>query len=96
MYDDKVDAARAYDRVAEILGRPCSFPDEIGVGIDGPRSEGADQAVVKAVEAAKQAVKQAAERAKQAAEVRSERNTAGAKVVRTRKPLLTHSAIPKI
>ena len=87
IYDEKVDAARAYDRVAEILGRPCNFPDEIGVGIEGPRSEGADQAVVKAVEAAKQVAeraKQAAERAKQVAEVRSERNTVGAKVVRAR------------
>ena len=72
-YDDEADAARAYDRVARVLGRPLNFPEENESQIVGPRSEGADQAVVTAGEAAKtfsgtDKAKKAAERA---AEVQS-------------------------
>ena len=52
-YDDEADAARAFDRVARVLGRPVNFPEDDDSDIDGPRSEGADQAVVTAMEAAK-------------------------------------------
>ena len=67
-YDDEADAARAYDRVARVLGRPLNFPEENESQIVGPRSEGADQAVVTAGEAAKtflgtDKAKKAAERA---------------------------------
>ena len=52
-YDDEADAARAFDRVARVLGRPLNFSEDDESEIDGPRSEGADQAVATAVEAAK-------------------------------------------
>ena len=73
-YDDEADAARAFDRVARVLGRPLNFPEDDESDIVGPRSEGADQAVVTAVEAAKtflgtDKAKKAAERA---AEVQSQ------------------------
>ena len=72
-YDDEADAARAYDRVAGVLGRPLNFSEDDESEIVGPRSEGADQAVATAVEAAKtflgtDKAKKAAERA---AEVQS-------------------------
>ena len=74
MYDDEADAARAYDKVARVLGRPLNFPEDDESQIVGPRSEGADQAVVTAVEATKtflgtDKAKKAAERA---AEVQSQ------------------------
>ena len=53
MYDEEADAARAFDRVARVLGRPLNLPEDDESEIVGPRSEGADQAVVTAMEAAK-------------------------------------------
>ena len=47
------DAARAYDKVASILGRPLNFPNSKSVVIEGQTSEGADERVVEAVKAAK-------------------------------------------
>ena len=69
-YDDEADAARAFDRVARVLGRRLNFPEDDESEIVGPRSEGADQAVATAVEAAKtflgtDKAKEAAERAAQ-------------------------------
>ena len=52
-YDDEADAARAFDRVARVLGRPLNFPEDDESQIVGPRSEGAAQAVTAAMEAAK-------------------------------------------
>ena len=52
-YVDEADAARAFDRVARVLGRPLNFPEDDESDIVGLRSEGADQAVAAAVEAAK-------------------------------------------
>ena len=52
-YVDEADAARAFDRVARVLGRPLNFPEENESDIVGPRSKGADQAVATAMEAAK-------------------------------------------
>ena len=52
-YDDEADAARAFDKVARVLGRPLNFPEDDESEIAGPRSEGADQAVATAMEAAK-------------------------------------------
>ena len=52
-YDLEEDAARAFDKVARILG--CSdlnLPNSDTLEINGPRSEGADKAVAAAVEAA--------------------------------------------
>ena len=65
-YDDEADAARAFDRVARVLGRPLNFSGNDGVEVaEGPRSEGADQSVANAVEAAKRYMdKRAAEKAK--------------------------------
>ena len=87
-YDDEADAARAFDRVARVLGRPLNFPEDDDSDIVGPRSEGADQAVATAMEAAKtflgtsdKAAKKKAERAKKAAE----RAKKGAEV-QSRKP----------
>ena len=77
-YDDEADAARAFDRVARVLGRRPNFPEDDESQIVGPRSEGADQAVTTAMEAAKtflgasnKAKKKAAERTKKGAEVQS-------------------------
>ena len=52
-YDDEADAARAFDRVARVLGRPRNFAKGDELEIIGPSSEGADQAVAEAVQAAK-------------------------------------------
>ena len=77
-YDDEADAARAFDRVASVLGRPLNFLAEDESEIIGPRSEGADQAVAEAVQAAEtfmgasdkaKKAKRAAERAIKVAEV---------------------------
>ena len=51
-YDDEADAARAFDRVTSVLGRPPNLPEEDESEIVGPSSEGADQAVAEAVKAA--------------------------------------------
>ena len=87
-YDDEADAARAFDRVARVLGRPLNFPEDDESDIVGPRSEGADQAVATAMETAKtflgtldkakkkkaaNKAKKAAERAKKGAEVQSQK-----------------------
>ena len=77
-YDDEADAARAFDRVASILGRPLNFLEEDESEIVGPRSEGADQAVAEAVQAAvtfmgTDKFKQAAERAKKASAERAKK-----------------------
>ena len=79
MYDDEADAARAFDRVASVLGRPLNFPEENESEIVGPSSEGADQVVAEAVQAAEtflgtnkaKKAKQAAERAKKGGEVQA-------------------------
>ena len=73
-FDDEENAARAFDRLARVLGRPLNFPEDDESDIVGPRSEGADQAVTAAMEAAKtflgtDKAKKAAERA---AEVQSQ------------------------
>ena len=87
MYDDEADAARAYDRVARLLGRPPNFPEEDESEIISPSSKGADEAVAEAVKAAKtfegtsdrakkraeRAKKQEAERAKTGAGGRSQK-----------------------
>ena len=52
-YDDEADAARAFDRVARVLGRRLNFPEDDESEIVGRRSEGVDQAVATAMEAAK-------------------------------------------
>ena len=53
-YELQEDAARAVDKVARILGRSyLNFPISDGLEINGPRSEGADEAVTAAVEAAR-------------------------------------------
>ena len=58
-YELEEDAARAYDKLARILGRSnlnrsnLNFPDSDAVEICGPRSEGADKAVAAAVEDAR-------------------------------------------
>ena len=88
-YGEEADAARAFDRVARVLGRPLNFSGNDGVEVaEGPKSEGADQLVTDAMEAAKtfmykqaakngmqpqEWAKRAAERAKHAAEVQSQK-----------------------
>ena len=53
-YELEEDAARAYDKVARMLGRSdLNFPNAGGLEIHGQRSEGADTAVAAAVEAAR-------------------------------------------
>ena len=53
-YELQEDAARAYDKVARILGHSdLNFPNSDAVEIHGPRSVGADKAVAAAVEAAR-------------------------------------------
>ena len=57
-YEMEKDAARAYDKVARILGRrSLNFPNSESLEIDGPRSEGADNVVAAVVEEAKKFVK---------------------------------------
>ena len=77
-YDDEADAARAFDRVASILGRPLNFLEEDESEIIGRRSEGADQAVAEAVQAAEtfmdtDKAKQKVARAKKASEVQAQK-----------------------
>ena len=70
LYDDEADAARAFDRVASVLGRPLNFLEEDESETIGPRSEGADQAVAEAVKAAETFLAtDKAKKAKRAAEV---------------------------
>ena len=53
-YELEEDAARAHDKVARILDRSVlNFPNSDAVGINGPRSKGADKAVAAAVESAR-------------------------------------------
>ena len=53
-YELEEDAARAYDKVARILGRSgLNFPNSDALEIHGLRSKGADKAVAAAVEAAR-------------------------------------------
>ena len=55
-YELEEDAARAYDKVARILGKGLNFLDSDELEISGPRTEGADGAVAVAVEAAQKFV----------------------------------------
>ena len=55
-YELEEDAARAHDKVARILGRGVNFPKSDALDINGPRTEGADEAVAVAVEAAQKFV----------------------------------------
>ena len=55
-YELEEDAARAHDKVARILGRGLNFPKSDALDINGPRTEGADEAVAVAVEAAQKLV----------------------------------------
>ena len=75
IYDDEADAARAFDKVARVLGRRLNFPEDDEWDIDGPRSEGADQAVAIAMKAAKTflAPDKAKKAAERAAEVHSQK-----------------------
>ena len=75
VYDDEADAARAFDRLARVLGRPLNFPEDDELENVGPRSEAADQAVATAVEAAKTflGTDKAKKAAEQAAEVHSQK-----------------------
>jgi len=53
-YEFEEDAARAYDKVARVLGRSdLTFPNSDALEVAGWRSEGADEAVAAAVEAAR-------------------------------------------
>ena len=53
-YELQEDAARAFDKVARVLGRSgLNFLNSDTLEIHGPRSEGADDAVAAAVEAAR-------------------------------------------
>ena len=62
-YELEEDAARAYDKVARILGRSgLNFPNSDALEIHGPRSEGADKGVAAAVEAARAFVAKAAQK----------------------------------
>ena len=70
-YDDEADAARAFDRVASVLGRPLNFLEEDESETIGPSSEGADQAVAKAIQAAETYMgMDKAKKAKRAAEAK--------------------------
>ena len=52
-YELQEDAARAFDKVARILGRSdLNFPKSAVLEINGPRSKGADEAVAVTVTAA--------------------------------------------
>ena len=55
-YELEEDAARAFDKVARILGKGLNFPKSDALDINGPRTEGADEAVAVAVEAAQKLV----------------------------------------
>ena len=95
-YDDEADAARAFDRVASVLGRPRNFPEEDESEIVGPSSEGADQAVAVAVKAAEtfmdtDKAKQKAARAKKASKVRVQKLRA-LHALKTYKPANSHDS----
>jgi len=80
-YDDEADAARAFDRVASVLGRPLNLPEENESELIGPSSVVADQAVSEAMKAAEtflgtdkaKKAKRTVERAKTGAEVQSQK-----------------------
>ena len=80
-YDDEADAARAFDRVARLLGRPLNLPEEDESETIGPSSEGADQAVSEAIKAAEtfldtdkaKKAKRAPKRAKKVVEVQPQK-----------------------
>ena len=55
-YELEEDAARAFDKVARILGKGLNFPKSDALEINGSRTEGADEAVAVAVEAAQKFV----------------------------------------
>ena len=95
-YDDEADAARAFDRVASVLGRPLNFLEENESEIVGPRTEGADQAVAEAVKAAEifmdtDKAKQKAARAKKASEVQVQKLRA-LHALKTYKPANSHDS----
>ena len=52
-YQSEKDAARAFDKVASVLGRRLNFANSKQVKIVGQRSTGADELVADAMEAAK-------------------------------------------
>ena len=95
-YNDEADAARAFNRVASVLGRPLNFPEEDESEIVGPRTEGADQAVAEAVKAAEtfmdtDKAKQKAARAKKASEVQVQKLRA-LHALKTYKPANSHDS----
>ena len=95
-YDDEADAARAFDRVASVLGRPLNSPEEDESEIVGSSSEGADQAVAEAVKAAEtfmdtDKAKQKAARAKKASEVQVQKLRA-LHALQTHKPANSHDS----
>jgi len=53
-YELEEDAARAFDKVARVLGRSdLNFPNSDALEIHGPRSEGADKAVAAVIDHAR-------------------------------------------
>ena len=95
-YEDEADAARAFDRVARVLGRLLNFSEEDESEIIGPRSEGADQALAEAVKAAEtfmdtDKAKQKAARAKKASEVQVQKLRA-LHALKTYKPANSHDS----
>ena len=95
-YENQADAARAFDRVASVLGRPLNLPEEDESEIVGPSSEGAEQAVAEAVTAAEtfmdtDKAKQKAARAKKASEVQAQKLRA-LHALKTYKPANSHDS----
>ena len=87
-YDGEADAARAFDRVASVLGRPRNFPEEDEPEVLGLSSKRADQAVAEAVKAAKTFVRisnKAKKQAERAKKQTAERAKTGA-VIQSQKP----------
>ena len=83
-YDDEADAARAYDRVARVLGRSINFLEENESETVGPRSEGTNQAVTTAMEAAKTFLgADKAKKAARAAEVQTHKLRASHGLIKT-------------